>query len=104
MVSDSKFNSFKEFYPFYLSEHSKSLTKLLHAIGSILVIMIIIFSIYSSKWNALFLAPITGYSFAWLSHFFIEKNKPATFKFPVYSFIADWVMLKDLITGRIKLF
>tara|TARA_B110000438_G_scaffold291898_2_gene329480 strand:+ start:970 stop:1284 length:315 start_codon:yes stop_codon:yes gene_type:complete len=104
MISEPKFNSFKEFYPFYLSEHSKPLTKLLHAIGSILVIMVIIFSLYSSKWKTLYLAPITGYSFAWVSHFFIEKNKPATFKFPIYSFIADWVMLKDLITGRIKLF
>ena len=104
MISESKFKSFKEFYPFYLLEHSKSLTKLLHAIGSILVIVVIIFSLYLNKWKGLFLAPIIGYGFAWISHFFIEKNKPATFKFPIYSFIGDWVMLKDIITGRIKLF
>jgi len=104
MISESKFKSFKEFYPFYLSEHSKSLTKLLHAIGSILVLGIIVFTLYTKNWKILFLTPIVGYGFAWVSHFFIEKNKPATFKFPIYSFIGDWVMLKDIIIGRIKLF
>ena len=104
MISESKFNSFKEFYPFYLSEHSKPLTKLLHAIGSTLVIGLIIFTLFSYKWKTLFFAPFAGYGFAWISHFFIEKNKPATFKFPIYSFIGDWIMLKDIITGKVKIF
>ena len=100
---NNKITSFKEFYPFYLSEHSKPLTKIFHAIGSLCVIGIIIYSIITSNFKLLYLTPVFGYGFAWVSHFFIEKNKPATFKFPLYSFLGDWVMLKDMLTGKIKL-
>ena len=103
MISEPKFNSFKEFYPFYLSEHSKKLTKLLHVIGSLGVIIILSTAIYLSKWHLLYYTPLCGYGFAWISHFFFEKNKPATFKYPLYSFLGDWVMLKDILTGNIKL-
>ena len=103
MISESKFKSFKEFYPFYLSQHNKPLTKLFHAFGSICVIAIIALSLVSKNFKLLYLAPFAGYGFAWISHFFIEKNKPATFKFPLYSFLGDWVMLKDLLIGKIKL-
>ena len=103
MISKSKFNSFKEFYPFYLSEHSKKSTKLLHVIGSLGVIIILSTAIYLSKWHLLYYTPLCGYGFAWISHFFFEKNKPATFKYPLYSFLGDWVMLKDILTGNIKL-
>ena len=100
---NAKFNSFKEFYPFYLSEHSKKTTKVFHAIGSILVLALLFYCIISKDWMKLCLAPFSGYGFAWFSHFFFEKNKPATFKYPLYSFIGDWVMLKDIIIGRVKL-
>ena len=103
MISEPKFNSFKEFYPFYLSEHSKKSTKLLHVIGSLGVIVILSTAIYLSKWHLLYYTPLCGYGFAWISHFFFEKNKPATFKYPLYSFLGDWVMLKDILTGNIKL-
>ena len=103
MISEPKFNSFKEFYPFYLSQHSKKSTKLLHIIGSLGVITIILFSIYSSKWHLLYYTPLCGYGFAWIGHFFFEKNRPATFTYPLYSFIGDWVMLKDILRGNIKL-
>jgi len=103
MVSDSKFNSFKEFYPFYLSEHSKSSTKLLHVIGSLGVISIIIYSMITTHWEVLYFLPLCGYGFAWIGHFIFEKNRPATFKFPLYSFIGDWVMLKDILIGKVKL-
>ena len=102
-MNDTKFNSFKEFYPFYLSEHSKKSTKILHMIGSIAVIYILIYSINNQDWNKLYYLPIIGYGFAWIGHFFFEKNKPATFKYPLYSFIGDWVMLKDILIGKVKL-
>jgi len=102
-MNNTKFNSFKEFYPFYLSEHSKKSTKILHMIGSILVIFILLYSINNQDWSKLYYLPITGYGFAWIGHFFFEKNKPATFKYPIYSFIGDWVMLKDIIIGKVKL-
>ena len=103
MISESKFNSFKEFYPFYLSEHRKSSTKLLHVIGSLGVISLVCYSIFTSNWKILYYTPLCGYSFAWIGHFVFEKNRPATFKYPLYSFMGDWVMLKDIFTGKIKL-
>tara|TARA_Y100000590_G_scaffold25249_1_gene28693 strand:- start:128 stop:439 length:312 start_codon:yes stop_codon:yes gene_type:complete len=103
MISNTKFNSFKEFYPFYLSEHSKTSTKILHMIGSIGVIFILFYSFISKNFNLLYYAPLCGYGFAWIGHIFFEKNRPATFKFPFYSFLGDWVMLKDILIGKIKL-
>ena len=103
MISKPKFNSFIEFYPFYLSEHSKKTTKILHVIGSLGVIVLVINSIYLSKWSLLYYAPLCGYGFAWTGHFFFEKNRPATFSYPLYSFLGDWVMLKDILIGKVKL-
>ena len=103
MISKPKFNSFKEFYPFYLSEHSKTSTKITHLIGSFGVILILIYSFYASNLKFILYAQIFGYGFAWIGHFIFEKNKPATFKFPFYSFIGDWVMLIDILRGKIKL-
>ena len=103
MTSTTKFNSFKEFYPFYLSEHSNNTNKILHAIGSIGVLCIVLYSLLNLNLKILYLAPICGYGFAWVGHFFLEKNKPATFQYPIYSFIGDWVMLKDIILGKIKI-
>ena len=103
MISKPKFNSFKEFYPFYLSEHSKTSTKILHMIGSIGVIFILFYSFISKNFNLLYYVPLCGYGFAWIGHIFFEKNRPATFKFPLYSFIGDWVMLKDILVGKVKL-
>ena len=103
MISEPKFNSFKEFYPFYLSEHSKRSTKILHMIGSIGVILMISYSFYSSNTKILYYLPIVGYGFAWIGHFFFEKNRPATFTYPLYSFIGDWIMLKDIFLGKVEL-
>ena len=103
MLSKPKFNSFIEFYPFYLSEHSKKMTKILHVIGSLGVIVLVTSSIYLSKWSLLYYAPLCGYGFAWIGHFFFEKNRPATFSYPLYSFLGDWVMLKDILIGKVKL-
>ena len=102
-MDNTKFNSFKEFYPFYLSEHSKKETKILHVIGSILVLCIIVYCILTKDLIKLYYAPLVGYGFAWIGHFAFEKNKPATFKHPIYSFVGDWVMLKDIITRKIKI-
>ncbi len=102
-MSSKKFNSFREFYPFYLSEHKKAETKLFHVIGSFIVILLFCFAIILKNWKYLYFTPIAGYSFAWFSHYYFEKNKPATFKHPIYSFIGDWVMFKEILTGKIKL-
>lgn len=97
-----QFNSFAEFYPFYLSEHSNDTSRRLHYVGSLLVLTIFIYALLSGSWGWLFLLPFAGYGFAWVGHFFFEKNKPATFDYPLYSFMGDWVMLRDAFTGRIR--
>lgn len=95
--------SFKEFYPFYLKEHSHPVCRLLHFLGSLLIIFLLIFMFISQFWWVLIALPVVGYGFAWVGHFIFEKNKPATFKYPLYSLIGDWVMFKDILFGKVKL-
>ena len=102
-MSETKFTSFKEFYPYYLSEHKLKINKILHALGSIYGLIFLIFVIFSEQYKLIPIAFLIGYFFAWIGHFIFEKNKPATFKHPLYSFMGDWVMLKDIIMRRIKL-
>ncbi len=96
------YKSFSEFYPFYLDEHKDQTCRRLHVVGSLLVISLVTFILISQSFVWLWALPIVGYGFAWTGHFFFEKNRPATFKYPLYSFLADWVMLKDIMTGKIK--
>lgn len=96
------FNSFAEFYPYYLQEHSNDTCRRLHYVGSLLVLAIIAYALISQQLLWLFAVPLAGYGFAWVGHFVFEKNKPATFKYPLYSLMGDWVMLKDAFTGRIR--
>ena len=98
----ARFNSFAEFYPYYLQEHSNDVCRRLHYVGSLLVLSILGYTLFSQQWLWLLAIPLAGYGFAWVGHFMFEKNKPATFKYPLYSFMGDWVMLKDAFTGRIR--
>jgi len=100
---EKKFKSFSEFYPYYLSEHGDPVNRRLHFFGSLLTIIVVLFVIITQTWIALILVPILGYGFAWIGHYFVEKNKPATFTYPLYSLMGDWVMFKDILTGKIKL-
>lgn len=97
-----KFTHFADFYPYYLSEHQNLTCRRLHFIGSTLIIVTIIFSLFSRQWALLWLLPVFGYGFAWVGHFFFEHNKPATFTYPFYSFWGDWVMYKDMLLGKIN--
>ena len=97
-----QYQSFKSFYPFYLSQHKNITCRRLHFLGSSLVLFTFSYSIISQDFIYLWLLPIIGYGFAWLGHFIFEKNKPATFSYPLYSLMGDWVMYKDILIGRIK--
>ena len=97
-----KFKNFNAFYPYYLKEHSNVICRRLHFIGSTLVIVVIAIALIKSQYTLLWLLPLIGYGFAWVGHFFFEKNRPATFKHPFYSLWGDWVMFKDILSGRIK--
>ena len=96
-----EYATFKAFYPFYLSQHSKPITRKLHYMGTSLVIALLAFALTSGQFKALLWLPILGYSFAWVGHFFFEKNKPATFTYPSYSLLADFVMLFEAVTGKL---
>jgi hypothetical protein len=102
-AQEQRFTSFKEFYPHYLNEHSNATCRLLHFIGSFLILALIAYALLSSQYVLLWLIPVIGYGFAWVGHFFYEHNKPATFKYPFYSLAGDWVMFKDILIGRVSL-
>ena len=102
-MHDTKFTSFKKFYPYYLSEHKLRINKILHIIGSLTSLIFMISTIYIEKYKYIPISILCGYACAWIGHFIFEKNKPATFKYPIYSFIGDWVMLKDVLIGKVKL-
>ena len=99
----SQYSSFKDFYPFYLGEHANLICRRLHFIGTsgiVIIVALVIAQVLPVVW--LWAIPILGYGFAWAGHFFFEKNRPATFKYPFYSFLGDWVMYRDMLTGKIR--
>jgi hypothetical protein len=100
-MSATTYSSFREFYPFYLSEHRNSICRRLHFVGTSLVIGIVFAAILHDNLSWLWFALLAGYGFAWVGHFVFEKNRPATFKHPLYSFCGDWVMWKDMLIGKI---
>ena len=96
--------TFDDFYPIYLSEHSNRTNRQLHFIGTTLGFIQFILFLITQIWYFLPLGIVTGYSFAWVGHFFFELNKPASFKKPLYSLMGDYVMWKDVVTGKIPTF
>ena len=102
MTTTKRFASFRDFYPYYLSEHQNVTCRRLHFVGSTLVLALLVLSLFTGQLMLLWLVPLAGYGFAWLGHFKFEHNKPATFRYPLYSLMGDWVMYKDILLGRIK--
>lgn len=96
-----EYTTFKRFYPFYLSQHANPISRKLHYVGTSLVIVLLIAVLIMGQWQWLLLLPVLGYLFAWVGHFFFEKNKPATFTYPLYSLRADFLMLFEALTGRL---
>ena len=97
------YRTFREFYPFYLSEHGNRTCRRLHFVGSLLVLGFLAAAfIRGNAWWLLGM-PLAGYGFAWVGHFVFEHNRPATFKHPLYSLAGDWVMFWQMLTGRIRL-
>jgi hypothetical protein len=96
-----RFASFREFYPFYLAEHANRTSRRLHVIGTAGVLALALVAGWRHDPRWLLGALACGYGFAWIGHFFFEKNRPATFRHPLYSFMGDWVMFKDILIGRI---
>jgi hypothetical protein len=96
------YQSFSEFYPFYLSEHANRTSRRLHFVGTSLGLAFALHALSSLNFWWLLAALVCGYAFAWVGHFFFEKNRPATFTYPLWSFMGDWVMWKEILTGKIR--
>ncbi len=97
-----QYKNFSDFYPFYLSQHANKICRRLHFMGSCFIILLITYVAILGDISLLWFVPVIGYGFAWVGHFIFEKNRPATFIYPIYSLIGDWVMFKDMLLGKIK--
>ncbi len=95
-----QYTTFAEFWPFYLREHSKASTRALHYVGTSLVVAIAVAAVLTGRWGWLIALPLAGYFFAWVAHFGVEKNRPATFTYPLWSLAADFRMWGLWLSGR----
>jgi hypothetical protein len=98
----SSFTSFAQFYPFYLGEHRNRICRRWHFIGSSLVLIVVALAALSGQWRWLWLMPVAGYGCAWIGHYRYEKNRPATFRHPLYSLLGDWVMYGQMVRGKLR--
>ncbi len=98
-----KIETYSEFYRFYLTEHSNKTCRILHFIGTFSVFILIFLAIYMGRFDLWYFVPLMGYGFAWIGHFYFEKNTPATFRYPLWSLISDFRMFFDILLGRISL-
>lgn len=101
-MSDKEYKTFKEFWPFYLKEHANPTNRKLHFIGTSLALAALGHVIYHRKPKQLIAAPLFGYFFAWVGHFIVEKNRPATFKYPLMSLRGDFKMFGLMAQGKLN--
>jgi hypothetical protein len=101
MSQHKSYRNFGEFYPFYLSEHANRTSRRLHFLGTSIAVVMLIAAVATQWWWLIGIALVQGYAFAWIGHFFFEHNKPATFRYPGLSFIGDWRLWWEILTGRI---
>jgi hypothetical protein len=95
------FTSLREFYPYYLTEHQNVTSRTLHFVGTALLLCILAYALLTARFSWLWAVPLTGYGFAWVGHFFFEKNKPATFTYPLWSLASDFIMFWHILTGQL---
>ena len=101
MSKEKKYKTFWQFYPYYLTEHQNPICRELHFTGTLALILIFFVMLITQNWWLFFLIPVTGYGFAWVGHFAFEKNKPATFQYPLFSLGSDFVMFWHILTNQI---
>ncbi len=101
-MSENSYRTFEEFWPFYLAEHSRPATRWLHLAGTVIWLALLGTAMATRNWWLLAVVPFAAYGLAWFSHFFVERNRPATFKYPLFSLLADHKMALYMVTGRLK--
>jgi hypothetical protein len=100
MSESQNYRNLAEFYPFYLSEHSNRTSRRLHFTGTSIALILLVTAIITQTWWLILVALVQGYAFAWVGHFFFEKNRPATFRYPLLSFMGDWRMWWEILIGK----
>ena len=98
--NESRYKTFAEFYPYYLSDHQKTGTRITHFIGTTFFQIGLIYSVIYGPWWMFFIGVVSAYTWAWIGHFFIEKKKPATFKYPLWSLLGDFKLYFEIIFFR----
>lgn len=101
-MNNERIKTYAEFWDFYVAEHSKPLTRFLHFVGTSLGIVLLVWFLRNGTYLYIPLCFVVGYAFAWFSHFVIEKNKPATFQYPLWSFISDYKMMFYMLIGKMN--
>lgn len=99
-MADKPYKTLEQFYPYYLTEHRHPTCRVLHFIGTGLALVLLLSFLLSWNWRLLVLALVAGYGFAWAGHFFFERNRPATFTYPLLSLIADFRLFFEILTRR----
>ena len=94
--------NYADFWDFYVGEHSKPLTRQLHLIGTLLGLALVLWFVWTGRWYFFPAFFVVGYAFAWFAHFVIEKNRPATFKYPFWSLISDFKMVGLMLIGQMN--
>jgi hypothetical protein len=101
-MNEERYRSFGDFYPFYLSEHSHKVSRRLHFTGTSIAVALLITAAITQRWWLIAVALVQGYAFAWIGHYFFERNKPATFRYPAFSLMGDWRLWWEILTGKLR--
>jgi hypothetical protein len=101
-MNEERYRSFGDFYPFYLSEHSNKVSRRLHFTGTSIAVALLITAAITERWWLIAVALVQGYAFAWVGHYFFERNKPATFRYPAFSLMGDWRLWWEILTGKLR--
>ncbi len=101
-IENERIETYSEFWDFYVAEHSEPVTRYLHFVGTMLSMILLVWIYRSGNWLYFPLCLVIGYAFAWFAHFFVEHNKPATFKYLLWSFVSDYKMVFYMLTDRMN--
>jgi hypothetical protein len=101
MRKKPEFNTFHDFCPYYLSEHTNPTTRLMHVLGTALAMVFVVLLTWSGDLRFLAAAAVAGYGLAWIFHLAIERNRPALVHYPIWSLMGDFRMFSLACTGQL---